>query len=239
MVAPQINDLWVYLSTSPLLGLTVDPAGLSGGLVDPSSRRLQPARQPGPDRRCGLVALLAITERRTRPISTAPSSCTSCSAGNGGPGRAAVHTVSARARDARSGDRRPAGRQRCAAAVRGPGGAAVRRQPRHAAFAGAEIGDDADRHGDRRTHRRHSLADGSVGHQHRHSRRRPRSLSVRRPAHHDAGDPGLCHRHHRARHRHGACLSGERAGRRLRGAGDGHERPGHRLLLPALLPLLQ
>ena len=47
-MTPQVLEIWVYLSASPLLGLTVDAARLPGRVLDlPARAEHPPAAQPG------------------------------------------------------------------------------------------------------------------------------------------------------------------------------------------------
>jgi putative effector of murein hydrolase len=129
-MTPQINELWVYLSTSPLLGLTLTLLAYQGAWWIHRRAGFSPLANPVMIAVAALVALLAVTDTPYQTYFDGAQFVHFLL----GPATVAlavplVHTVSARARDARTGYRRPAGRQRCRGGVRGSGGAAVRRQP--------------------------------------------------------------------------------------------------------------
>jgi len=86
---PEVTEIWVYLSESPLLWLTVTLiayVGARAGVGAFQGATRWPIRWSSPPP-CWSACWWPPRPPRA-PISTAPSSSTSCWAGHGGPGRA-------------------------------------------------------------------------------------------------------------------------------------------------------
>jgi hypothetical protein len=168
---PRIGEIWVYLAASPLLGLTLTLLAYQGAVMVSKRYDNHPLANPVLLAVTALVTLLWITGTPYRlyfdgaqfvhfllgPATVAlaiplhaqfarlkrmalPAACR--------PARRIAHRL-----DIRRRHRQPAGCQR-----------------RHAAFAGAEIGNDADCHGHRREHRRPSIAHRGARDPDRHHR---------------------------------------------------------------------
>jgi hypothetical protein len=89
-----IADTWVYLSTSPLLGLTITLLAYQAGLQTLSAQRCPPAGQPGLDRHRHSCPVIDVDRNklrnllRRRPVRSLPAR-----PGHGCPGGAALHAV--------------------------------------------------------------------------------------------------------------------------------------------------
>ena len=75
-----LAEIWVYLSATPLLFLTLTLLVYQGAYWIYRRAGFHPLLNPVAISVAVLVALLALPGRRTRPTSAARSSCTSCSA---------------------------------------------------------------------------------------------------------------------------------------------------------------
>jgi hypothetical protein len=177
-MTPPISEIWVYLSASPLLGLTITLLAYQGAFWIYQRSGCNPLANPVLIAVTVLVLFLTLTATSYEtyfegakfvhfllgpatvalaiPLymqltAFAPCFCRSSSALLAGSLTAAISAVPS---------------------------AACSVPACHPAIARPQVGHDADCHGHCRTDRRHSFADRRAGHHHRHSRCRRRALCV-------------------------------------------------------------
>ena len=215
---PDFVQLWVYLSTAPLFGLTATLVVYVVAAADLRPGRARALGQPGAlvgdrPRRDAARHRHAVPDLlRRRPVRPRAAR-----AGGGGAGLAAVAAPRRAAPAQRRPARRRAGRRHRRRRQRGAARGAARPARRGGALARLEVGDRAGGHGHRRAHRRRAGAGRGLRRAHRPGRRALGQVPVQRPRHRQLGGARLRPRHHFARHRRGPGAAGARRRRRLRG----------------------
>src|ERR1022692_5265321 len=222
---PNVAEIWVYLSGSPLLALTLTLCAYQIGLLVHERCGSHPLATPG------AIAILFVAA----PITAIPDAVLEIFRGRAIRAFLAGHGDGLARRTGLSGAQRVARTHACAWShsgrrrghfdrQRGRDRAVARRRSIHHGRTLCQEPDHTDRDGRGRTHRRLSDADGGLCREYRRARRRARPLPARRSRLPRLVAARLRDRNRGARHRHLARIRGPSGSRRIRESRDGPAR---------------